>query len=340
MKAADHPTMLSVTLPDGKVECSLCNQRCVLEEGKWGVCGVRQVRSGRLRTIVYGRAAALGVDPIEKKPLFHFHPGTGSFSIATIGCNFRCRFCQNHHISQVRKTVGDAAFVPPSEVVRIALERRCRTIAFTYTEPTIFGEYARDIGKLAHEKGIGNVFVTNGYMTPEALEEFSSFLDAANVDLKAFDDDTYRTMIGGRLEPVLETLRLMRHRYGIWVEVTTLVVPGMNDSDHELRRIATFIAEDLGPEVPWHVSRFHPDHRVLDRAATPPDTLAQARRIGLDCGLRYVFTGNIPGDEGEHTFCPGCGKVVIERWGFAILRNDLDDGHCPHCRTAIDGVGM
>ncbi len=340
MSESDSLAILQKKDADDKVHCLLCGHRCVLAEGQWGVCGVRHVRAGALRTLTYGRPVALAVDPIEKKPLFQFHPGSTSFSLATFGCNFHCRFCQNHTISQVRRSLTETRYVPPEAIVAAAAREGCRSISYTYTEPTIFAEYACDIGQLARAAGLANVFVSNGYMTPEAIERFSAFLDAANIDLKSFSDATYRTMTGGRLEPVLETLRLLRRTYGLWVEVTTLVVPGMNDSEAELRAIAGFLASELGPEVPWHVSRFHPDYQLRDRGPTPPDTLRAALRYGREAGLRYVYVGNLPGDAGESTHCPGCGRPVIRRLGFQIADWNLRAGCCGHCGTAIDGVGL
>ena len=334
-----HPALLYTSLDDGRVRCQLCHHRCTLGDGDWGICGARTVRGGSLCSAVYGKAVAQNADPIEKKPLFHFYPGTRSFSIATFGCNFSCRFCQNWNISQVRRAARSLPTLLPEEVVRRAAAAGCRSVSFTYSEPTIFFEYAYDTAVLARERGIDTVFVTNGFMSPEALAMVAPVLGGANVDLKCFRDETYRRMTGGALAPVLDTLRDMVSR-GIWVEVTTLVIPGMNDSPGELADIAGFVAKELGPEVPWHVSRFHPDHELTDRPATPVGTLLRARQIGQEAGLRYVFTGNLPGEEGESTVCHGCGATLIARWGFRILKNRLRDGACPDCGTEIAGVGM
>ena len=330
------------SLPDQRVRCHLCHHRCVISAGKRGICAVRENRGGCLETLVFGKVIARHVDPIEKKPLFHFLPGSLSYSIATVGCNFKCRFCQNADIAQLPANrrgliIGDA--VTPDEVVADARRRQCASIAFTYTEPTVFFELAFETARLAHQKGIRSVFVTNGYMTPEAIEMIAPFLDAANVDLKAFSDETYRQYCGARLEPVKQTLREMKSR-AIFVEVTTLIVPGMNDNADELRQLAAFIAEELGPETPWHISRFHPTYRLTDRPATPLETLVEARRIGLDAGLRYVYTGNVPGEEGESTYCYRCGKLLVDRMGFFIRSNTIEKGQCPGCGAAIDGVGM
>ncbi len=330
------------TMSGHRVRCNLCSHRCVIADGRRGICAVRENRHGMLKTLVFGRLVARHVDPIEKKPLFHFLPQSLAYSVATVGCNFKCRFCQNADIAQLPADhhgliAGDAC--TPQEVVDDAQRRGCASIAYTYTEPTVFFEFAYETAKLAGSRGIRNVFVTNGYMTPEALEMISPFLDAANVDLKTFSDETYRKYCGARLEPVKETLVKMKS-LGIFVEVTTLIVPAMNDNEDELMQLAAFIANDLGPETPWHISRFHPTYRLTDRPPTPVKTLADARRIGLDAGLRYVYTGNVPGEEGENTFCYACGRLLIARTGFSIRKNRLAGGCCPFCGVRIDGVGM
>jgi len=329
-------------LKDGKVRCDLCNHRCIIKEGKRGTCGVRENQEGMLKTLVYGRLIAQHVDPIEKKPLYHVLPGTLSYSVATVGCNFRCRFCQNANIAQLPAEregmiIGDP--YTPEDIVAAATRAGCRTIAYTYTEPTIFFEFAYDTAKLAHEKGILNVFVTNGYMTSEALRMIQPYLDAANVDLKAFNDDFYEEQCSAKRRHVMETLALMKS-LGIFIEVTTLLIPGLNDDKKELEQLASFIAESLGPETPWHISRFHPTYKLTDRPPTPVESIHQARQIGLDTGLRYVYSGNIPGDEGENTICYGCGKLLIERWGYRISRNVIVDGRCPECGATIDGIGL
>lgn len=334
-----HPAMLWDALPDGRVRCRLCAFRCILRPGTRGVCRVRENRDGALVTMVYGRAVGEEIDPIEKKPLFHFLPGTASYSIATVGCNFRCQFCQNWEISQI---VRDAQLIigrelPPERVVAKARETGCASIAYTYTEPTIFFEYAYDTAHLARQAGLRNVFVTNGYETPEAVETIAPLLDAANVDLKAFSEEYYRRICGARLQPVLETLRLMV-RLGIWVEVTTLLVPGLNDSEEELRALTSFIAGELGPDVPWHVSRFFPAYKMAGHPVTPVESIRRALRIGREAGLRYVYGGNLPLSEGEEdTACPNCHRIVIERAGVWLRANHLRDGRCPDCGTPIPG---
>ena len=340
--------LLYEKLADQRVRCTLCAHRCVIAPGHKGVCMVRENRAGVLHTLVYGIPLSQAVDPIEKKPLFHFYPGSTAFSIATVGCNFRCDFCQNADISQMPRDrgriVGNQA--SPEQVVQAAQRYGSRSIAYTYTEPTIFFEYSYDIACLAHESGIASVYVTNGYMTSEMLDLFQGldsghepWLDAANVDLKAFRDETYKTVCGARLQPVLDSLVRMKE-LGVWVEVTTLVVPDLNDSEGELGEIARFIASELGVEVPWHVSRFRPDYKMHDRGPTPARTLQRAYDLGREAGLRYVYVGNMPGARLEDTACPNCGQSVIERWGFQVRRRTLRDGRCGHCGTPIDGVGM
>ncbi|MGD9300092.1 MAG: AmmeMemoRadiSam system radical SAM enzyme [Desulfobacterales bacterium] len=327
-------------LEDKKVQCSLCSHRCVIKDGRRGICAVRENRGGILNTLVYGNLVARHIDPIEKKPLFHFLPDTLSYSIATVGCNYRCRFCQNADIAQMptdhQGTIMGSKCTP-REVVQAAEKGGCMSISYTYTEPTVFFEFAFETARLGHEKGLRNVFVTNGYMTAEALEMISPYLDAANVDLKAFSDQYYKDYCSARLKHVLATLKLMK-TLGIFVEVTTLIVPGLNDDPDELKDLAAFIIEDLGPETPWHISRFHPTYKLTDRPATPVATLAAAREIGLNAGLKYVYTGNVPGDAGENTYCNGCGEPVIERWGFRVGKLRMDNGRCNHCGAEIDGV--
>ena len=307
-------------LEDGRVQCHLCAHHCRIAEGKRGVCAVRENRGGTLYTLVYGRTISQHVDPIEKKPLAHFYPGTGAYSIATVGCNFHCQWCQNANISQMpRETglvVGEKA--SPAAIVAGAKRSRCRSIAYTYTEPTVFFEYAYDTARLAHREGIANVYVTNGFMTVEMLDVFGPYLDAANVDLKAFRDETYRHYVGGRLQPVLDSLKKMKE-LEIWVEVTTLVVPGINDDEEELRDAARFVAQELGPETPWHISRFFPGYQLRHIPPTPVQTLHRALEIGKEEGLRYIFAGNVPGE--ANTECHTCGELLIRRSGYRILAN-------------------
>jgi len=327
-------------LEDKKVRCNLCNHRCVIAEGKRGRCEVRENKGGKLYSLVYGKLISANVDPIEKKPFFHFLPGSTAFSIATVGCNFRCQHCQNYEISQMPKDQGRIVGreVEPKEIVRRAVEYGCSSISYTYTEPTIFFEYAYDTAEIAQGEGLKNTFVTNGFMTPEALEMISPYLDAANVDLKSFREDFYREVCSAHLRPVLENIERMK-ALGIWVEVTTLVIPTLNDSEEELRQIARFI-RSVGPEIPWHVTAFHPDYTMLDKPRTPVETLKRAREIGFEEGLRYVYSGNVPGDEGENTYCWNCHRMIIRRWGFQVLEKRIEGGHCTFCGASIDGVGM
>ena len=322
---------------DGRVRCNLCAHRCVITEGKSGVCRVRQNIGGTLYTRVYGRAVSQNVDPIEKKPLYHFLPGANAYSIATPGCNFKCDWCQNWEISQMPREshfyAGREA--SPERIVSSALQTGCQAIAYTYTEPTIFFEYAYHIALLARLEGIANVFVTNGYMTTEMLETFHPHLDAANVDLKAFRKKTYHRYVGAGLQPVLDNLKTMK-RLGIWVEVTTLVIAGLNDSPEELRDCARFIAQELGTEVPWHISRFFPGYKMTDRPPTPVRTLRRARDIGLEEGLRYVYLGNVAED--SNTRCHKCGRLLIRRRGYWVTENNIREGCCPDCGTPIAGV--
>jgi pyruvate formate lyase activating enzyme len=327
-------------MEDNKVHCFLCAQHCHIKSGKRGQCGVRENRQGKLWSLVYGQLIAQNIDPIEKKPLYHFYPGTRSYSIATVGCNFRCLFCQNADISQGprehRTIFGREA--SSREVVEDAQRRQCASISYTYTEPTIFMEYALDTSKTAHEVNISNVFVSNGYMTEEALEAITPYLNAANVDLKAFTDEFYKKQCGAHLEPVLKTLERIKKR-NIWLEVTTLLIPGLNDDPRELSDLAQFVAS-LGVETPWHVSRFHPTYRMMDRPPTPLQTVRKAREIGLKAGLRYVYTGNVPGDDGENTYCYECGHLLIKRVGFSMRNQGLQGGKCSKCEVFIDGVGL
>lgn len=330
--------MLYRSLSREKVECNLCNHRCQIAPQKFGICRVRQNKDGKLYTHVFGEVIAAHVDPIEKKPLYHFLPKTTSFSIATVGCNFRCPFCQNWQISQVSKRIEGSLSghkLLPKEVVSQAKSHRCQSISYTYTEPTIFFEYAYETSKLAKEKGLANVFVTNGYLTSEALETINPYLDACNVDLKSFREKFYKEYCQARLEPVLDSIRLMK-KLNIWVEITTLIIPGENDGDEELGQIARFIA-DLDPDIPWHISRFHPNYEFTERLATPLDTLRKAFSIGKKEGLRYIYVGNVMG-ESEDTSCPHCGQVLIQRQGFFVATQKVKDSRCSFCGQPIAGV--
>lgn len=321
------------------VDCDLCCHRCHIAPGKRGRCGVRENRAGQLISLVYGRLVTQNIDPIEKKPLFHFLPGSKSLSIATVGCNFQCLHCQNYQISQYPflhhgEITGTAS--TPGSVVEAAVRSGCASISYTYVEPTIFYEFAYDCAQLARKQGIRNVFVSNGYMTPEVTRHLAPVLDGINIDLKAFSEGFYQKVCKARLEPVLDNIRLF-HQLGVWVEVTTLIIPGLNDSEDELRSIARFI-RSVSTDMPWHVSGFHPTHKMLDRPSTPVATLHKAREIGLAEGLLYVYEGNVPGSGGEDTRCPGCGGLLIHRSGFSSQQVALADGCCGACGQPIAGV--
>lgn len=329
--------MLSEKLDNKMVHCFLCGHQCRIADGKSGFCLVRQNEGGTLYSLVYRNALATNVDPIEKKPLYHFLPGSASFSIATAGCNFRCGFCQNWEISQMNiQEVPDyiSQDISPDGVVAGAIRKNCQSISYTYTEPTIYFEYAYDCAKIAKEKGLYNIFVTNGYLSKEAIQMIKPYLDAANVDLKYFQDESYRKICSGRLQPVLDSIKLMRE-LGIWVEVTTLVIPGSNDSPEELKRIAEFLAS-MDKFMPWHISRFLPNYKFTNLEATPEATLKMAEEIGHQAGLKYVYVGNVYG-WGNDTFCHKCNKLLIKREGFSIIENNLKGAKCSFCQADIPG---
>jgi len=325
--------------PDSTLHCRLCAHHCRIQEGDRGLCQVRENRSGILYSLVYGRLVSENIDPIEKKPIFHLLPGSLSYSISTVGCNFRCLHCQNYGISQYPgEHAGD---IPgrersPAEVVAAAKDNGCASISYTYVEPTIFYEFALDTARLAYEQGLKNIFVSNGYTTPEATREIAPLLTANNIDLKAFSDRFYREVCGARLKPVLDTIQLMKE-LGVWVEITTLVIPGWNDSDEELESIANFI-KSVDPEIPWHVTAFHPTYKMTERPATPISTLNKARKIGLAAGLKFVYTGNAPGNGGENTSCPNCQSPLIVRNGFSSKPTGLTGDTCRACGTRIPGI--
>jgi pyruvate formate lyase activating enzyme len=331
-----HEAMFFERLEGGAVRCFLCAHGCRIAPGRRGICNVRENVDGTLLSLVYGKAVALHLDPIEKKPLYHYLPGSTSLSVATAGCNFHCLQCQNAEISQV---AHDAPIpgrgLPPASLVAEATAAGAQSISYTYTEPTVFFEYARETGHLAREAGLGNVFVTNGFISPEALAATDGWLDAANVDLKAFSDETYKRIYGGRLQIVLDSIAAWWRR-GVWVEVTTLVIPGVNDSEAELAAIAGFLG-GVSPDLPWHVSAFFPTYRMTDRPPTPVETLVGAREIGIQAGLRFVYVGNIQLTGGEDTTCPSCGKVVIRRTGYRIGPIDLAGGKCRFCGASVAG---
>ena len=332
-----HPAMHWKPLAEERVRCTLCPRQCTVADMERGYCGVRENRGGRYYTLVYARPCALHVDPIEKKPLFHFLPGTKAFSIATAGCNLKCRFCQNWRISQSRPEQVESVHVSPARTVAYARRTGSRSIAYTYSEPTIFYEYMHDTAKIGRTKGVHSVMISNGYMQPDAMKQLAEHLSAVKVDLKAFTEKFYREVCSGHLKPVLATLKLLK-KLGMWTEIVVLVVPTLNDAPKEIAEMCDWVASELGPDVPLHFTRFHPTYKIRNLPPTPVRTLERCRRTGLDKGLRYVYAGNVPGHPGENTYCPKCGKPVITRLGFRIAEMNLTDGTCAACGTPIAGV--
>ncbi len=369
MPAELQPALYHEPMADHFVRCTLCPHDCKIAPDHRGVCGVRINHGGQLFTRVADRIVSAEVDPIEKKPLFHFLPGSTAYSVATVGCNFRCRFCQNWTISQWPKlkelvdqdqnapsAIGEhpasewcaeseppearwgiGTPVAPSELLVQAVRTRCRSIAYTYTEPTIFYELALATARLASASGIGNIFVTNGFISLDPLREIVPYLGAANIDLKSFRDSYYKKLCGARLDPVLAAIREYK-KLGVWIELTTLLIPGLNDEEGELRDIARFIKTELGEDVPWHISRFFPAYKMDHWRETPISSILRAREVGQEEGLRYIYLGNVPQEEGaENTVCPGCGTVVIRRSGFSVVDNRLQAGRCPNCSQFVMG---
>ncbi len=325
-------------LENKKVRCDLCSFRCVIENNERGQCHVRENRGGKLYSLAFGKAVAKSVDPIEKKPLFHFMPNTKSFSIATVGCNFACLYCQNHEISQYPLENSGAVAgeeYPPEKIVEDAVNSGCKSIAYTYTEPTVFFEYAVETAKLAKDKGLKNIFVTNGYMTKEAIDMMDGIIDAANIDIKSFSDAYYIQVAGGaRLKPVLNSLEYMKKK-GIWVEATTLIIPNVTEEPVEIMTIADHLYS-LDASIPWHISRFFPAYKMEDVPPTDPRLMENIANIGKSMGLKYVYIGNMPGNKFENTYCPKCGDLLIKRYGFDILSTRITDGKCPSCGEKID----
>ncbi len=332
-----HPARWWHLLPDGRVQCDLCPRYCKLKDGQRGFCFVRQREDDHMVLTTYGRSSGFCVDPIEKKPLNHFYPGTSVLSFGTAGCNLGCRFCQNWDISKAREFDRLADQAGPAEIARKARDLGCKSVAFTYNDPTIFAEYAIDVARECHRLGVKAVAVTAGYIAPDARREFYGHMDAANVDLKAFTEDFYHRLCFAELQPVLDTLIYLKRETNVWFEVTTLLIPGENDGDDELQLASDWFAEHLGPDVPWHFSAFHPDFKLMDHPATPPETLARARRIAMSKGLRYVFTGNVRDSDGGSTWCPGCGRRIIGRDWYVLGDYHLRDGACAFCGTRIAG---
>jgi pyruvate formate lyase activating enzyme len=324
---------------DQAVVCALCHHRCRIRSGRRGRCGVRKNQKGVLYSLVYGRLVAEHVDPVEKKPFHHFLPASRSYSISTVGCNFFCQHCQNYQISQSpHMNAGEIAgsLRSPEQVVAAAEKSGCRSISYTYVEPTIFYEFASDCMELAHGRRLANLFVSNGYMTAECSRDLVPLLDGINIDIKSFSEDFYRTICKASLQPVLDTVRLLRE-LGVWVEVTTLLIPGLNDTAEELAGIASFLYS-VDPAIPWHVTGFYPTYKMLDREPTSAASLRMARQVGLDAGLRFVYQGNVRSGDGENTLCPSCHTELISRTGFTLHTNRLEDGRCPECGEGIEGV--
>ena len=325
-------------LKDNIVQCKLCPHFCMIKENERGKCGVRENINGKLYSLVYGKACSYGIDPIEKKPFFHFLPGTYSYSIATVGCNLSCGFCQNWEISQQPKPknliIGEE--LSPKRIVEEALANGCESISYTYTEPTIFFEYAYETAKLAKKKGLKNNFVTNGFICKEPVDVISEVLDAANIDLKGFSEEFYKEVCGARLQPVLDAIK-QYYSNKVWVEITTLIVPGHNDNREMLAKIAKFIA-GIDKKIPWHISRFYPHYNMMNVPQTDISVMHKAVEIGKKNGLKYIYAGNVPGDDYESTYCPKCGKKIIERFGFSVEKSELKKGRCKFCDEEIDGV--
>jgi pyruvate formate lyase activating enzyme len=334
-----HEALFYTKNNDSSIDCFLCNHRCHIKDGSYGICKIRLNKKGRLYSLNYGKVVAANIDPIEKKPLYHFLPGSKSYSIACVGCNFQCGFCQNWQISQAKIAKELNLFeyrLAPKSIIEQALANKCPSISYTYTEPTIYFEFAYECAKLAKEKGLLNVFVTNGYMSKESLRQIKPYLDAANVDLKSYREDFYNKTCKAKLEPVLENISFMKE-LGIWVEITTLVISGLNDSAKELKDIVNFIYA-LDKSIPWHISAFHPDFELMQIAPTQASTLEIAYNLAKEKGLKYVYTGNLCTTAGSDTLCPSCKKVLIQRKGFFVKFNKIENTKCLYCGQNIEGV--
>ncbi len=325
-------------LDSNRVQCLLCPRKCILRDGQRGVCGVRINKHGILYTLGYGNPVAVHIDPIEKKPFFHVFPGAKTLSLAVAGCNMRCKFCQNWLISQSRPDETQNYILSPKDIVELAIKYNCEFIVFTYTEPTVFYEYMLDIAKLAKKRGLKTAMHTCGYINPAPLKELLKYLDAVNVDLKGFNEEFYQNMGAyAKLEPVLETLKIIK-KSGVWLEITNLVIPGLNDSEQEIRKMCEWIKENLGTDTPLHFSRFFPAYKLRNLPPTPISTLQKAYKIAKSVGLKYVYIGNVVGNPAESTYCPKCGKVLIERVGYKILKNNIVKGRCKFCGEKIPGI--
>ena len=324
-------------LPHRKIKCTLCPRECLIDDLERGYCGVRENRDGTYYTLVHARPCSWHADPIEKKPLFHFLPGTLAYSIATVGCNVECKFCQNWDISQLRPELARNYDMPPEEVVGFARQKRCRSIAYTYSEPVIFYEYMYDTAELGRTQGVRSVMISNGYIQAEPMRALCGVLDAVKIDLKAYTETFYRDVCAGKLKPVLDTLELLVEE-GMWTEIVYLMIPTLNDDRRDIRKMCRWIRTALGPEVPVHFTRFHPQYKLKNLPSTPVKTLDMAREIALDQGLHYVYVGNVPGHDGENTYCPNCGEIVIKRMGYFVQGMHVKDGKCGFCGNEISGV--
>ncbi len=338
MEPDAYPARYWHAIPDGRIQCDLCPRDCKLHEGQRGACFVRMREGDQMILTTYGRSSGFCIDPIEKKPLNHFHPGSSVLSFGTAGCNLACKFCQNWDISKSRDMDRLMDQASPEAIAEVAEQSGCRSVAFTYNDPVIFAEYAMDVADACHARGIQTVAVTAGYMHDAARRDFYAKMDAANVDLKAFSDDFYFKLTGSHLQPVLDTLVYLKRETQVWFEITTLLIPGHNDTDEEISAMCRWIMKELGPDVPLHFSAFHPDHKMPDVPATPPATLVRARNIAMRQGLHYVYTGNVRHQEGDTTFCPDCHAVLVERDWYQIVQYRLTpEGHCPDCGATVAG---
>jgi pyruvate formate lyase activating enzyme len=336
-KAVPKPAEYWRSVKNNIVQCLLCPRKCVLAVDKRGACAVRINKDGKLYTLGYGNPVAIHIDPIEKKPFFHVAPGESVFSLAVAGCNMRCIFCQNWQISQARPDETENYNIPPEEVVKKAIESKCKFICYTYTEPTVFYEYMLDIAKLAKKKGLKNTMHSCGYINPEPLKELLKYMDAVNVDLKGFTEEFYTKMsFDAKLKPVLETLKIVKQE-GVWLEITNLLIPGLNDDPEKIKEMCVWIKENLGDDVPLHFSRFMPAYRLENLPPTPVEKLEEARKIAISVGLKYVYVGNMPGHEWENTYCPNCGKILVKRIGYQVLENYIKSGKCKFCGYGIAG---
>ncbi len=330
------PALYYERLPKKVIKCVLCPRYCIVPVGNKGFCRARKNIDGEYRTLVHSNPCAVHIDPIEKKPLFHFLPGTTAMSLATAGCNFTCKNCQNWDISQAGPEETENVEISPEKIVELALQYKTPTIAYTYTEPSIFYEYMLDIAKLAHKNGVLNIYHSNGYLNQEPLKELTKFLDGANVDLKGFSEDFYRDITGGTLQPVLDTLKTLK-KSGVWLEITNLIIPTKNDDEKMIKKMCEWIRDELGRDVPVHFSRFYPQYKLQNLPPTPVETLQKAAGIAKVTGLQFVYIGNVPGMKEESTFCPKCNKLIIERKGYTILQVNIKDGKCKFCKKEIPG---